>query len=117
VSATDPSREIQIQIQIRAVVGFGMMTEESGDSASPRNRRCWKIIDSRASRRGGLKSKCDVALGGSWWRLVAVAGFSVSFLLMVLYFHPWFIPIQAIKAALVVALRWLDWPTEAMVGA
>ena len=56
-------------------------------------------------------------LGGSWWRLIAVAGLSVSFLLMVLFFHPWFIPIQVINAALVVALLWLNWPTEAMVGA
>ncbi|HEX6302458.1 MAG TPA: hypothetical protein VF148_18565 [Acidimicrobiia bacterium] len=56
-------------------------------------------------------------VGGSWWRLIAVAGLSVSFLLMVLYFHPWFIPIQVINAALIVALLWLDWPTEAMVGA
>jgi hypothetical protein len=36
---------------------------------------------------------------------------------MVLFFHPWFIPIQVINAALVVALLWLDWPTEVMVGA
>jgi hypothetical protein len=27
------------------------------------------------------------------------------------------IPIQVINAALIVALLWLDWPTEAMVGA
>lgn len=56
-------------------------------------------------------------MAGQWWRMIAVAGLSVSFLLMVLFFHPWFIPIQMINAALVVGLLWLDWPTEAMVGA
>jgi hypothetical protein len=55
--------------------------------------------------------------GGSWWRGIAVAGLAVSFVLMVLYFHPWFIPIQVINAALIVALLWLDWPTREMVGA
>ena len=54
---------------------------------------------------------------GSWWRVIAVAGLAVSFLLMVLFFHPWFIPIQVINAALIVALLWLDWPSEALVGA
>jgi hypothetical protein len=54
---------------------------------------------------------------GSWWRLSAVAGLAVSLLLMILFFHPWFIPIQLINAALIVALLWSDWPSEAMVGA
>jgi hypothetical protein len=52
-----------------------------------------------------------------WWRLSAPAGLAVSFLLMALYFHPWFIPIQLINAGLLVGLLWLDWPSEAMVGA
>lgn len=56
-------------------------------------------------------------IGGPWWRPIAIAGLSVSFLLMVLFFHPWFIPIQVINAGLIVALLWLDWPSEAMVGA
>jgi hypothetical protein len=56
-------------------------------------------------------------MGDDWWRLAAEAGLAVSFLLMALYFHPWFIPIQLINAGLLVGLLWLDWPTEAMVGA
>jgi hypothetical protein len=36
---------------------------------------------------------------------------------MVLYFHPWFIPIQLINAGLLVGLLWFDWPSKAMVGA
>lgn len=64
-----------------------------------------------------IVSGLGVWMGGSWWRLIAAAGLSVSFLLMTLFFHPWFIPIQVINAALVIALLWLDWPTEAMVGA
>jgi hypothetical protein len=54
---------------------------------------------------------------GSWWRVITVTGLAVSFLLMVLFFQTWFIPIQVINAALIVALLWLDWPSEALVGA
>ncbi|HXF35926.1 MAG TPA: hypothetical protein VNO17_01945 [Actinomycetota bacterium] len=52
-----------------------------------------------------------------WWRPVAVAGLAVSFGLMVLFFHPWFLFIQAVNAALIVGLVWLDWPSRSMVGA
>jgi hypothetical protein len=52
-----------------------------------------------------------------WWRTVAVVGLAVSFGLMVLFFHAWFLPIQAVNAALIVALVWLDWPSTSMVGA
>ena len=55
--------------------------------------------------------------GGSWWRLVGVTGLAASFLLMFLFFHPWFIPIQVINAGLIIALLWLDWPSQALVGA
>ena len=54
---------------------------------------------------------------GSWWRVITVAGLVASFLLMVSFFQAWFIPIQVINAVLIVALLWLDWPSEAMVGA
>jgi hypothetical protein len=53
----------------------------------------------------------------SWWRVITVTGLAVSFLLMALFFRTWFIPIQVINAALILALLWLDWPSEAMVGA
>jgi lysylphosphatidylglycerol synthetase-like protein (DUF2156 family) len=52
-----------------------------------------------------------------WWRTVAVLGLVVSFGLMALYFHPWFLLIQAVNAALIVGLLWLDWPSRSMVGA
>jgi hypothetical protein len=52
-----------------------------------------------------------------WWRTAAVVGLVGSFGLMIVFFHPWFIPIQVINAALILALLWLDWPSEAMVGA
>lgn len=54
---------------------------------------------------------------GSWWRFVAVAGLAISFLVMIVFFHPWFIPIQIINAGLIIALLWLDWPSQALVGA
>src|SRR5688572_7085382 len=51
-----------------------------------------------------------------WWRPVAVIGLAVSFGLMVLYFNPWFLFIQAVNAGLIVGLLWLKWPSESMVG-
>lgn len=53
----------------------------------------------------------------AWWRPVAVVGLTGSFGLMVLYFHPWFLFIQAVNAGLIVGILWLDWPSKAMVGA
>ena len=52
-----------------------------------------------------------------WWRTLALAGLAASLVLMVLYFHPWFLPIEIINAALIIALLWLDWPSETFVGA
>ena len=56
-------------------------------------------------------------MGGSWWRFVGLTGLVASFLAMILFFHPWFIPIQVINAGLIFALLLQDWPTQAMVGA
>jgi hypothetical protein len=52
-----------------------------------------------------------------WWRPVAVAGLAISFGLMILYFNPWFLFIQAVNAGLIAGILWLDWPTKSMVGA
>jgi len=52
-----------------------------------------------------------------WWRPVSVVGLAVSFGLMVLYFNPWFLFIQAVNAGLIVGILWLDWPSQSMVGA
>jgi hypothetical protein len=34
-----------------------------------------------------------------WWRTVAVVGLAVSLGLMVLFFHPWFLPIQGVNVS------------------
>jgi hypothetical protein len=52
-----------------------------------------------------------------WWRNVAAIGLATSLGLMVVYFNPWFLFIEAINAALIVGIVWLAWPTETMVGA
>jgi hypothetical protein len=52
-----------------------------------------------------------------WWRAAAVIGLTASFGLMVVYFTPWFIFIEAVNAALIASIVWLSWPSEAMVGA
>jgi hypothetical protein len=52
-----------------------------------------------------------------WWRVVAVVGLSVSLGLMIVYFTPWFLFIEAVSVGLIVGLVWLDWPSSTMVGA
>ena len=52
-----------------------------------------------------------------WWRPVAVAGLAGSLVLMTVFFHPWFLPIQLVNTGLLASLIWLDWPTSALVGA
>jgi hypothetical protein len=47
-----------------------------------------------------------------WWRPVAVIGLAVSFALMVLYFNPWYLFIEAVNAGLIVGILWLDWPSK-----
>lgn len=51
-----------------------------------------------------------------WWRPTAVGGLAISFGLMILYFNPWFLVIEAVNAALVVGILWLDWPSQSMLG-
>jgi hypothetical protein len=36
---------------------------------------------------------------------------------MIVFFHPWFVAIETINAALIVGLLWLQWPSASMVGA
>jgi hypothetical protein len=52
-----------------------------------------------------------------WWRAAAVIGLAASFLLMIVYFTPWFIFIEGINAALVISILWLSWPSKTLVGA
>ena len=52
-----------------------------------------------------------------WWRVAAVIGLTASFLLMVVYFTPWFIFIQGVNAALIGSILWLSWPSKTLVGA
>jgi hypothetical protein len=51
-----------------------------------------------------------------WWRPVADIGLAVSFALMVLYFNPWYLFIEAVNAGLIVGILWLNWPSKSMVG-
>lgn len=76
---------------------------------------------------GGHRGRCRAAILivagiGLWahadrWRVVAVAGLSISFALTVLYFTPWFLFIEAVNAALIVSIVWIDRPSKSMVRA
>ncbi|HET6790008.1 MAG TPA: hypothetical protein VFI35_00295 [Actinomycetota bacterium] len=48
---------------------------------------------------------------------MAVVGLATSLGLMVVYFNPWYLFIEAINAALILGIVWLAWPTKTMVGA
>jgi hypothetical protein len=52
-----------------------------------------------------------------WWRATAIVGLAGSLGIMILFFHPWYLPIETINAALIVSLLWLQWPSVTMVGA
>jgi hypothetical protein len=52
-----------------------------------------------------------------WWRPVAVTGLAISFLLMVVYFNPWFLFIEGVNAGLIAGILWFAWPSQTMVGA
>jgi hypothetical protein len=51
-----------------------------------------------------------------WWRTIAAIGLAASLGLMIVYFDPWYVFIQAVNACLIVGLVWLTWPTRTMVG-
>ena len=54
---------------------------------------------------------------GGWWRPTALVGLSVSTVLLLVYFTPWYLFILAVNIALIVGIAWLDWPAKSTVGA
>lgn len=54
---------------------------------------------------------------GEWWRPTAVVGLSVSTLLLLLYFTPWYLIILPVNIALIIGIAFMDWPTKTNVGA
>ncbi len=51
-----------------------------------------------------------------WWRTIAVASSAFSLLLIVLYWHPWFVVGPLLDVGILVALLWAHWPPETLVG-
>jgi len=47
----------------------------------------------------------------AWWTTAAVAGLAMSFALIVLVFHRWFVFIELVNAGLIASLIWLEWPS------
>jgi hypothetical protein len=60
---------------------------------------------------GGLWAQAE------WWRALAITGAALSLLFFVVFFQPVILFGMALDVAVIVALVWLDWPTESMVGA
>jgi hypothetical protein len=54
---------------------------------------------------------------GGWWRPTAVVGLSVSTILLLLYFTPWYLIILPVNIALIVGIASMDWPAKTTVGA
>lgn len=52
-----------------------------------------------------------------WWRALAVTGAALSLLFFVVFFQPVILFGMALDVAIIVALVWLKWPSESMVGA
>jgi hypothetical protein len=51
-----------------------------------------------------------------WWRGLAIAGAVVELLVLVLFFHPLYVPVTFINAGIIVALYWARWPSEVLVS-
>ena len=60
---------------------------------------------------GGLWAQAE------WWRALAVTGAVLSLLFFVVFFQPLILFGLALDVAVIVALVWLKWPSESMVGA
>jgi hypothetical protein len=60
---------------------------------------------------GGLWAQAE------WWRALAVTGAALSLLFFVVFFQPLILFGLALDVAVIVALVWLNWPSESMVGA
>jgi uncharacterized membrane protein YphA (DoxX/SURF4 family) len=54
---------------------------------------------------------------GGWWRPTTVVGLSVSTVLLLVYFNPWYLFILAVNIALIVGIAGLAWPAKSTVGA
>jgi hypothetical protein len=54
---------------------------------------------------------------GEWWRPTAVVGLSVSTVLLLLYFTPWYLIILPVNVALIVGIAFMEWPSKTTVGA
>jgi hypothetical protein len=52
-----------------------------------------------------------------WWRGLAIAGALVELPVLVLLFHPLYVPATFIDAGIIVALYWADFPSEGALGA
>jgi hypothetical protein len=51
-----------------------------------------------------------------WWRMLAVASAAVSIILIVSFWHNWFVVGPLLDTAIVVALLWLHWPPADVIG-
>jgi hypothetical protein len=54
---------------------------------------------------------------GGWWRPAAVAGLSVSTVLLLVYFSGWYLFILVVNIALIVGIAFMAWPAKTTVGA
>ena len=85
----------------------------------------WLIGDQRrlaqvlAFAAAALLALAGIALWahGGWWRPTAVLGLSVSTVLLLLYFNPWYLFILPVNIALIVGIGFMDWPAKTTVGA
>ena len=81
------------------------------------NQRALSVGLALAAAAALLFAAIGLMAHAEWWRPVAVSGLGVSFVLMLVFFHPWFLLAEALNAVLIVAIVWLHWPSQAMVGA
>lgn len=58
----------------------------------------------------------DVLLPHDWWRALAIASSAVSLVLCVLFWNVYLIVGPVVAVGIIVALGFVQWPTEAVLG-
>jgi hypothetical protein len=101
--ANDPAPRVQTSEPSPAGLGEKAMT------VTDQNRR--DEGEALPRERGGLWAHAE------WWRAFAVTGAALSLLFFVVFFQPVILFGLALDVAIIVALVWLKWPSESMVGA
>lgn len=65
---------------------------------------------------GFLGASVGIFAHQEWWRALTVIGALASLLVLLVYFHPMFVPVVVLNLGILTALVWFRWPSSDLVG-